>query len=1001
MVTVLFIDLVDSTALGASLDPETLREVMGEYFTAVTDCVHRHRGMVEKFIGDAVLAVFGTPTVHEDDAARAVRAVLEVRAAVEELNTTLRPRAVQLRMRAGVNTGEVVLGPDRAGGSFATGDTVNVAARLEQAAGPGQILLGELTHELVAGQVRARELPAVAVKGKAQRVPAWHLEALAPASDAAGGLFVGREVELAQLRELLALAAQTRNPVAVTVVGEPGLGKTRLAQELASTLPGQWQVLRARCLSYGEGAALWPLREMLLQAAALDGHEGADRARAAFTDLVAGHPDAAAVAARLTSVTSATEAGPIPEDLGWAVRVFLEQVAARQPVLLLLDDAHWASPALTGLLGQALAEADGSPIAVVALARPELLEQAGTNWLPAAVAKTVQLEPLPPPATTRLVCALGVAEAEALRITRRCGGNALFAHQLAQHVGDRKASPDRADSQELPASITAVLSARLGLLEPQERQVLACAAVIGAVFYPAAVPALAGLTPDTVTQALTGLRERGWVQPCTADLPGQAALTFSHVLLRDVAYRELTKAARWRAHARLADWLVEQCGDGVPHEVVAAHLERACIYRQDLRAPQEDVNSLADRAAGHFQSAARRVERVDPSLSTALLARAAALPGRSEARLRMMTDLAAQLFELGRPAEAEPMLTEVTASGSVTATALAQAVGCIGDLALARRPVTDIEAAARSLLPVFEGSGDLLGQCYCYFALDLSAASQLRWTSVLAACEHAMDCAARAGDQALMSRLRANGSVFVCAATPVPEALRAVRQQLAAFPDDLRATAIGLTAMAELHAMAGEHRLARQLLEDGRRRLTDLRLQLRLANLAQTSGPVHELAGAIPEADQEYRASREALRRLPSWNGFLSTVAALHARMLIRAGRVGQARDALAEALDTATPEDAATELLVAHTSALLAVRAGDVEGAQAHLADAWAICAVAEFPNEEAETRAVAAQVALAGGDVGAARRYLRDGVAILERKGNVARAAALTASLQRLRSR
>lgn len=187
LVSALFIDVVDSTALGESLDPETLREVMGDYFAAVKACVHRHGGTVEKFIGDAVLAIFGAPTVHEDDALRAVRAALDVRAAVGQLNTALRPRDMELRIRAGINTGEAVLGPDRAGGSFATGDTVNVAARLEQAAAPGQILLGGLTHELVAHQVWARPLPRVAAKGRARPVPAWRLEALNPAAGPEGG----------------------------------------------------------------------------------------------------------------------------------------------------------------------------------------------------------------------------------------------------------------------------------------------------------------------------------------------------------------------------------------------------------------------------------------------------------------------------------------------------------------------------------------------------------------------------------------------------------------------------------------------------------------------------------------------------------------------------------------------------------------------------------------------------------------------------------------------
>jgi class 3 adenylate cyclase len=373
-VSIIFADLVGSTVLGESLDAEALRSVTGRYFETMRAVIDRHEGTVEKFIGDAVVALFGVPRVREDDAIRAVRAAADMRASLTSLNDELRSDlAITLEIRIGVNTGEVIVGRSRAGGSSATGDAVNVAARLEQVAGPGEVLIGDSTYRLVRDEVDAEPIEPLKLKGKAAPTAAWRLldvtgSARAPRSRTTN-LFVGRDLQLRLLDEAFRRVMGERTCLLVTILGTAGMGKSRLAEEFVATVRDA-TVLMGRCLSYGQGATYWPLREAVLGAVGLTGDDPADAAEAAFATTLGNSPDTANVVTRLLALAGFDRDAAVPEDVPWAVRVFLEQLAQRQPMVLVVDDLHWAQPGLLDVLEHIADWSRDSAIMLVGLARP-------------------------------------------------------------------------------------------------------------------------------------------------------------------------------------------------------------------------------------------------------------------------------------------------------------------------------------------------------------------------------------------------------------------------------------------------------------------------------------------------------------------------------------------------------------------------------------------------------------------------------------------------------
>ena len=485
-VTILFCDLVGSTALGERTDPELLRELMSSYHATLRVILERHGGTVEKFVGDAAMAVFGIPTVHEDDAERAVRAAVEMREAVVELG---------LSVRMGISTGEVASGT---GETLVTGDAVNLAARFEQAAEPGEILIGAQTERLVGGLVRAETPTPLRLKGKAEAVPAFRLIEVLPDVPAftapIDAPFVGRVEELAALRAASAQAVAERVPQLCTIVGPPGIGKSRIVREFLAGERGRARIVIGRCLPYGEGITYWPLGEIVRQV-------GGDQPRAAIAEIVGG-AEGALVADRLAGAISLGPAGGSPEEISWAARKLVEALAQDGPVIVVVDDIHWAEPALLDLLEYVATFATGVPLLTLCTARPDVFE-ARPSWSnPRRNAALVSLEPLGADEAESLIDALeDMDQPTRSRIVAAAEGNPLFVEQFLAM---------RAEGHDgelvIPPTVHALLSARLDRLDPAERAVIERASVEGRLFHRGAVTEMLpaggsngrGVAPDLV-----------------------------------------------------------------------------------------------------------------------------------------------------------------------------------------------------------------------------------------------------------------------------------------------------------------------------------------------------------------------------------------------------------------------------------------------------------------------------------------------------------------------
>ncbi|HEU5033306.1 MAG TPA: adenylate/guanylate cyclase domain-containing protein [Mycobacteriales bacterium] len=633
-VTVVFCDVVGSTALGERLDPEAQRGVITRYFAEMRRVLELHGGRVEKFIGDAVMAVFGVPRVHEDDALRAVRAAAGMQAALDTLNEELSASyGVELCARIGVNTGEVVVG-DGDRGTVATGDAVNTAARLEQAAGPGEVLLGEPTYRLVRDLVEVEPVDPVLAKGKSEPVPAWRLLAV---PDGTGRVerpgdgevpFVGRERELRLLRQGYERAADERILQLLTVLGVAGTGKTRLVQEFLSGLPPQARVLHGRCLSYGEGIVFWPLTEILRAAAELRGDEDDREARARLVQLLPADDDREWVVDRLAPLAGLPGRAASAEETHTAARHLVTALASERPLVLVVDDLHWAQAPLLDLLDDVVDLTRDVPVVLLCTARPEFQEMR-VGWGSRALNSTaIHLSPLTDGDVGSLIGELlagaPVDPDLVAAVAEASGGNALFVGQLVAMLRDDgrirlidgvwtvSAALTRVD---LPPSISALLSARLDRLPADERRVLEAASVMGSVFYGGAIPTLLNQAEDQPpTPLLTNLLRRDLIRQSPSDIHGESAYRFLHVLVRESAYGALPKAERARLHAQFASWLDQRTdhASGDLDEFVGYHLEQAYHLRIELAPPDAATTALGAQAADRLAAAAQALRAVSP-----------------------------------------------------------------------------------------------------------------------------------------------------------------------------------------------------------------------------------------------------------------------------------------------------------------------------------------------------------------------------------------------------
>jgi class 3 adenylate cyclase len=674
VVTVVFCDVTGSTALAERLDPESVRHAMGRYFEEMRAIIERRGGTVEKFIGDAVMAVFGIPKIHEDDALRAVRAASEMRDAMTDLNAELeRDREVALTYRIGVNTGEVVAGDHSAGQALVTGDVVNVAARLEAAAAAGDILVGEETYRLVERSVEADAARALDLKGKSELVVAYRLLKVAPPThDPPTNLrspLVGREQELETLRKVWNEAGGDTACRLVTVLANAGEGKSRLVDEFVRQLDGSSGAFRGRCLPYGEGITYWPGAEVVRQAAGIADTDPTDEVRRKLAVALEADERRDLVVERLLQVLGTSEQAATPAEIAWAMRRLLEVLAAGRPVAVVFEDLHWAESTFLDVIEHIADWSAGAAILMLCTARQEFLE-ARPRWSERPNATWVRLHPLDRSSCGELIGNLlgddELAEEVRDRIGEAAGGNPLFVEQMVSMLLDdgiirREAGRwvgGNFQNVVVPPTITALLAARLDRLDQEERLVIEAAAVAGKVFQPSAVRHLApGAIRPGVDGHLMSLVRKELIRAERSAVSGEDAFCFQHILIRDAAYEAIPKERRAALHEAFAGWAESTGGSRLEEleEILGYHLEQAYRCLADVGRVGGKEKALARKAAERLRTAGRRaLERADMPAAENLLARGEALFLEDEpAVVDLLLDLTMARFKVGNLAGAE------------------------------------------------------------------------------------------------------------------------------------------------------------------------------------------------------------------------------------------------------------------------------------------------------------------------------------------------------------
>jgi class 3 adenylate cyclase len=1010
LATVLFCDVSGSTALGERVDAEAVRELMFRYFHEMRSAIERHGGTVEKFIGDAVVAVFGVPTAHEDDALRAVRAAAEMQERASSLNKDLEKRfGIRIALRIGLNTGEVVAGDTATRETFVTGDAVNIAARLEQHAEPGEVLLGSSTYKLVREVVTADAGDPITVKGKTAPLKVHRLiEVRVPQGSPArraGELLVGREKELAELERALEDAVSARACRLVTVLGEPGVGKSRLAAELIAGAGTGVTVLQGRCLSYGEGITYWPVIEMIRGAAKIRDEHSASEARARLSEILPDEPVAAVHLARLLGLA---EGASSPPEITWAVRKLLEALAASSALLALVDDIQWAESALLDLLYDLSTIARG-PILLLCLARPELLELR-RDWDP-----TLRLEALEAADSDRLLAETLtgglVPEDVRIRVAAAARGNPLFIEELAAMLVDEGLLARTNGSWEatrelaeiaVPTTVSALLGARLDRLENSARQVLERGAIEGEVFHRGAVRALSPVRERKgIAPMLRMLEEREFVRPDQAAFTDDAAFRFRHILLRDAAYHGIAKRVRADLHAGFADWLEIAAGERVSEyeEISGYHLEQSYRLRTELGPADEDARDTAARAYERLASAGHRAfARGDFRAASNLLGRAIELTSTPE------TDVVVDLIEtrLGfgdfdGAQDVADLLAERNGDAEATYAALYTSV-----VGMQRDPEganTRAAAQADAAIETFGALGNERGlaKAWALRAAIHMARGDLARTRE--AGEMSLLHASRAGD----SRQEAEGVKMIGAAISygagsLSESARVFEEQIdwARGHADLATEAALLVAIAVLRAARGEFAAARETAARGEALLAELGSLVHLAAF-NASGQIAFLAGDYPEAERRYRWAYETLEAVGE-KGFLSSVAFQVARALLEQGRLEEAWELVDESRALGASDDVVTQFGWRAVGARVLARQERFAEAERLARDAVGVIEATDYLENLAEALFdLGAVLAQAGRPTEAAEVFAR-ALSLWERKENIVMAERARAQLAEL---
>ncbi len=901
VVTVLFCDVVGSTAIGEGLDSESVRAVMSLFFARARAAVERHGGTVEKFIGDAVVGAFGVPTLHEDDALRGVRAALELRGAVAELNVEFERRwGLEIGVRIGVNTGEVVAGDSSMGQAFLSGDVVNVAARLEQSASEDEILVGEQTQRLVNGSAVLEPVDPFRVKGKARPLAAWRVLGLKSGRERVGvpeSGWVGRADELAHLKQCFDKSVSRRCCRVATVIGDPGVGKSRLVEEFSRWAQAHATVISGRCLPYGEGITFWPLAEALRDLAGIAADDDDALIRVKLVDLAPAEPSSGAVVDIVLGVLGVAPVSAKDETF-WAVRRLLEAAAARRPLVLVLDDLHWAEATLIDLIEHLAGWSNDSPMLILPLARPELRTVWPSVMQVQPTRDCLRLEPLGTDQTRILAeNLLGRAGDRDLvnRVVQVAEGNPLFVTEILrmlvddgvlarQHESWRR--NDEAVPIAVPTSIQVLLAARLDRLPEDDRLVIERAAVVGKQFFRAPVVALApGPVGERIDEHLALLTARELVVP-EQDWMGEGAYRFSHLLIRDAAYQRLLKHERASLHERMAGWLEARGSDlpGVESEdLLGYHLEQAHTYRVQLGRLDERGRELGRRAAGYLHGSGRRAMLAgDVAAAVNLLGRARTCLSEAEPEhVEVLFDLTECLTAIGDTHGARSALADVVRLvagrpespaplGEVAPARIAVAQCELWMLSEPGRLRDDLVAVEQAVLTLSE-SGDAAALAHALIVLGRALALLGRLGDAERELDRGLVQARKAGDAARARQVLLQlPLVALWGPQPVTKAngrlidtLRVLRLR----PGNRGVEAEVLRCMGLMEAMRGRIEPARSLLASAQHVFADLGSPIGLGEVDFSLGLVELMADHVVAAVGRWRPPTTGSARWESGRG--------------------------------------------------------------------------------------------------------------------------------------
>jgi class 3 adenylate cyclase len=973
LASILFVDVVGSMALGERLDPEALGSVQRRYFETVSAALTRHGGTVEKYAGDAVMAAFGVPISHEDDALRAARAAFEIQAGIEALNERLaHDHGVELAIRIGIAAGEVVATSAGAGQRFVAGDPVGIAARLQHEAEPGEIVVGEVVARLIDHAASLEPRGALEIPGRQKPFAMFTLREITPAAPAferrLDAKLVGRKRELAAIRKALKRTIDAGSPRLVVVTGVPGVGKSRLAAEVASRARGVTR-LSGRCLSYGDGITYWPLREALENAPA-----GEERD---------------AVLAALEADTPS----PAPE-IAWLFRRFCEQTAREHPLVLVFDDAHWAEPTFLELVEHLVDRGEG-PILVLCVARDELLEQR-----PALVnersATLVALDALPPEDADALLegLATGILETDRRdRIVEAAEGNPFFLEQLVARELEGALS-----GVPLPETIQALLASRLDRLGPGERAVLERGAVIGKEFRLDDVAAL--LEPEAAPTAeahMGTLTARGFVRPVEA---GEFA--FRHVLLQEAVYRAAPKRLRAELHERFIDRFEERrATTGDVDEFAGYHLEQAYRLRTELGESDRRTTRLGEDASRRLGDAGiRAAKRGDVPASVALIRRAAAVPTLPASRVaELKTELGMSLRAAGALDDARDVLDEAIelagAAGDRRVELRARMENAYVRVTLLSEPGDDLLDVTRDAIPVFEAADDhrSLGRALVlagWMEGGRRGQHQVRLNAAERALAHY-----RRSTWPVSSAVWEIVNALYFGPTPVADAIERCEELLRTEDLDRNGLANVEMCLGGLVAQNGDFDRARALIASAQATYEDLgQRAFGATHSAAVLGDVELLADDPVSAEATFRWLCDELARRRAYSHLASRAGDL-AEALYVLGRIDEASDWVDVARRHSATDDVDARVLWMPVRAKILAHGGTSEEAVALADDAVQLAGTSDALNRTAKAQRDFGEVLVLAGRPKEAESAYAQALELYESKGNVIGAARMRALL------